>query len=157
MRLTILLLFISCSVFSQLDSIQKNVLYVDYSPRVSIFIDSINDINGYPRQGALTYIDYSYDEVLGKYTLLLNKVTERYLAKVILDAFEFPVIRIPKSVISPAIKTKLENEIINNNWNLYWKNSNLWMFNYSHSADDEFTQNQINWITSNGGAVWNFD
>jgi len=60
------------------------------------------------------------------------------------------------SVITPTIRMKLKNEIIDNNWNTYIKNDNLWLFNFNLDAGDTFTQNQIDFIINNGGQVWNF-
>lgn len=157
MKLTIILSFISISIFGQIDSMEVNTLYIDLKPRAEQFIDSINSINGYPRQGAITYIDTHYDSVLQKHCLLLNKVTERYIKHAVLDVVNLPTIRLPLSNITSNARTKLEEEIINNNWNTYIKNENIWLFNYSQTADDNFTQNQRDYIISIGGQLWNFN
>ena len=156
MKLIIIISFISISVFGQFDSVKKNTLYVDYSIRVEQFISLINDMHGYPRQDAITYIDCRYDSVLCKFAIKLDRVTELYLKTAVLDKRDLPVIRLPLSVITPTIRMKLKNEIIDNNWNTYIKNDNLWLFNFNLDAGDTFTQNQIDFIINNGGQVWNF-
>ena len=70
---------------------------------------------------------------------------------------EYPVLRIPLSSLNENIKTRLWDVVVDNNWTPYVKNDNFWMFNYNYSADNEFTQNEINWVISNGGQVWNFE
>ena len=63
MKKFIILAFLPISLFAQIDSMEVNTLYVDYHSRVVKFVDSINSVNGYPRQDATTYLDYGYDSV----------------------------------------------------------------------------------------------
>ena len=158
MKLTIiLLLLISISLSAQIDSMKVNTLYIDLKPRVEQFIDSINVINGYPRQGAETYIQAEYDSILLKHSITLNKVTEKYIKHAVLNAIGLPTIKIPIDSLTVNARIKLESEIISNNWNTYIKNDNIWLFNYNQNADDTFTQNQRDYIVSIGGEIYNFD
>lgn len=157
MRLAILISFISLSVFGQIDSMKVNTLYIDLKPRVEQFIDSINALNGYPRQNTNTYIKAIYDSSFSKHTILLNKVTEKYIKHAVFDLVGLPTIKIPILNLTENAKSKLETEIINNNWNTYIKNDNIWLFNFDQSADDTFTQNQRDYILSIGGELFNFN
>ena len=33
----------------------------------------------------------------------------------------------------------------------------FWMFNFSKTADNKFTQIQIDYLINNGGTIWNFE
>lgn len=152
-----ILLFTSYHVFSQIDSMKANTLYIDSYNIANRILDSINSNNNYPRQHADYYCYYEYDSVIKKYSILINKPTQRYLQNAVLTVYDLPTIRIPVNNLTAGAKTTLENRIINENWNTYIQNNNIWLFHFNKSADDLFTQSQRNYILSIEGELFNFN
>lgn len=153
----ILLFFCILKSYSQIDSIIVDQFYVDSSEAI-IYNDSINVINGYPRQDALTYININPDGGLNKKILYINKVTLRYLKKYILDSLQYPVIKVNKdSVLNHNnLQDKLEQIIIDSNWYCYLKNENLWMFNVDTSKYFGFSVSNIELLRELNGKLFNF-
>ena len=156
-KLIIILLFICSLSYSQIDSLDFNELYVKSENHAERINDSIDKWNGYPRGDAERFQDVYYDSIYIGYRLSMNRVSEKYLKVLILDSFEFPTMRVPLSELTTTIKELLWSEIQSEGWYVYLKNSNFWMFNYNTSADDEFSQAQIDWVINHGGALWNFE
>lgn len=138
--------------------INPDTMYLD-SLSVLSQIDSIDYKNGYPRQDALHYILYKNDTPLSKYKVKLDRTTEKYFKKYIFDTLQLPVLKISKDSATkyPEFKQTLENQIINNNWNTYLKNNNIWMFNLDEDKDTLYSMNNIYKFDSLGGKIWNFN
>ena len=156
--LVILFLFLGIKTYAQLDSIRTDTIYFDLQ-WIYNEIDSIDSVNAYPRQEALHYIGYHYYDSLDKYKVRLNRVTEKWLKKYIFDTLQLPVVKIPRdSVIKyPVFRDKMENQIINNQWNVYLKNNNIWLFNQDEDKDTLYSMNNIWEADGYGSKIWNFD
>jgi len=144
--------------YSQLEIIDIDTLYFDNTIVLSQ-IDSIDYVNGYPRQEALHYIWYNNSNALSKYKIKLDRPTEKYLKKYIFDTLQLPVIKVNKdsALKYPDFKQKLENQVINKEWNVYLKNNNIWMFNLDEDKDTLYSMNNIWKLDSLGGIIWNWD
>jgi hypothetical protein len=154
----ILLLLIGINSYSQLEIIDIDTLYFD-NTIVSSQIDSIDFVNGYPRQEALHYIWWNNGNSLFKHKIKINRVTEKYLKKYIFDTLQLPVIKVNlDSVIKyPSFKQKVKNQIINKEWNVYLKNNNVWMFNLNEDMDTLYSMDNIYKLDSLGGKIWNWE
>jgi hypothetical protein len=154
----ILFLLIGIKGYSQLEIVNEDTLYFDNTVFLTE-IDSVDYVNGYPRQEALHYIWFVNDNPLLKYKLKINRVTAKYLKKYIFDTLQLPVIKVSKdsAIKYPAFKQALENQVINKEWNVYLKNDNIWMFNLDEDKDTLYSMNNIYKLDSLGGKIWNWE
>jgi hypothetical protein len=155
--------FIYSLAFGQLDSLIEFRFYIDSINGIEQR-DSIDKKEGYPRGGgsgkdALTYAGLQLNSnQLNKHVIIIDKVTEKYLKKYILDTLQLPVIKIPLDSINAnqAVKNKIQYEIVNNNWWCYLKNDNVWILNIDSTKSEVFTVNNILRADSIGAKIFNF-
>jgi len=154
---TLILLFFTFQLSAQIDSMKVDVLYMGSESKTARLQDSIDIYNGYPRQDAFIYMDYIFNSNVNKYAISIDRVTYKHMKRLIIEEYGFPTMKIPMSIISGGIKDKINTELSDNNWNAFKRETYFWMFNFSKTADNKFTQIQIDYLINNGGTIWNFE
>ena len=77
MKLIIIFLFISSLSFGQSDSLEYYTF--ENSEDAESYNELVNEVNGYPRQGALRFTEAVFDSTFMEYVISLDKVTYKAL------------------------------------------------------------------------------